>query len=159
VGVASPGAISSRTGLVKNSNSIALNGKPFDRILRKTAPADRLENDANCLALSRRSTVPPPEPAWSSVSFWERRGRRRRCRQAVGRRTQQDRRRMGPQSTALGQRERTARRTLLLRQVGCVETFLSGAGLARDYRDRSGTPDGRRYASPPPEATNAPRIA
>src|ERR1700674_5844181 len=37
VGVASPGAISPRTGLIKNANSVVLNGKPLDRDL-----ADRL---------------------------------------------------------------------------------------------------------------------
>src|SRR5690348_6605299 len=30
VGVATPGALSTRTGLIKNSNSTALNGKPLD---------------------------------------------------------------------------------------------------------------------------------
>jgi fructokinase len=33
VGVASPGAISTRTGFLKNSNSTVLNGKPLDRDL------------------------------------------------------------------------------------------------------------------------------
>lgn len=53
VGVGSPGALSLRTGLLKNSNSTALNGKPLDvdlsRALRRPI---RLENDANCFALS-----------------------------------------------------------------------------------------------------------
>jgi fructokinase len=33
VGIATPGAISPSTGLIKNSNSTVLNGKPFDRDL------------------------------------------------------------------------------------------------------------------------------
>jgi predicted NBD/HSP70 family sugar kinase len=53
VGVASPGAISTRTGLLKNSNSTALNGKPLDRDLsERLGRPVRLENDANCFALS-----------------------------------------------------------------------------------------------------------
>src|SRR5580704_18727819 len=45
VGVATPGAISARTGLVKNSNSTALNGKPLDRDLAsKLARPIRMEN-------------------------------------------------------------------------------------------------------------------
>jgi fructokinase len=53
IGVGCPGALSSRTGLIKNSNSIVLNGKPLDRDLadRLGRPV-RLENDANCFALS-----------------------------------------------------------------------------------------------------------
>src|SRR5437764_2538311 len=53
VGVASPGAISKRTGMIKNSNSTGLNGKPLDRdVAERLGRAIRLENDANCFALS-----------------------------------------------------------------------------------------------------------
>src|SRR6202162_3316763 len=53
VGVASPGAISKPTGVIKNSNSTGLNGKPLDRDLAKRLGREiRLENDANCFALS-----------------------------------------------------------------------------------------------------------
>lgn len=53
VGVAMPGAISPRTGLVKNANSTWLNGRPFDHDLaaRLGRPV-RVANDANCLAVS-----------------------------------------------------------------------------------------------------------
>jgi fructokinase len=53
VGVGMPGSISPRTGLVRNANSVWLNGRRFDTDL--TAILDRpvrLANDANCLALS-----------------------------------------------------------------------------------------------------------
>ena len=53
VGVAIPGAISPATGVVKNANSTCLNSHPFDSDL--SAALDRpvrLANDANCLALS-----------------------------------------------------------------------------------------------------------
>jgi len=53
VGVGIPGVISPATGLVKNANSIALNGHPFDRDLAQVlGRAVRVENDANCFALS-----------------------------------------------------------------------------------------------------------
>jgi fructokinase len=53
VGVAAPGSISTRSGLVKNSNSTILNGKPLDRDLsNRLGRPIRLENDANCFALS-----------------------------------------------------------------------------------------------------------
>ena len=53
VGVGSPGALSLHTGLLKNSNSTALNGQPLDADLaRALGRPIRLENDANCFALS-----------------------------------------------------------------------------------------------------------
>jgi fructokinase len=53
VGVGIPGVISPATGLVKNANSIALNGHPFDRDLAQALGREvRVENDANCFALS-----------------------------------------------------------------------------------------------------------
>ena len=53
VGIGMPGAISSDSALIKNANSIWLNGKPLkkdleNRLQRKV----NLENDANCFALS-----------------------------------------------------------------------------------------------------------
>lgn len=53
VGIGIPGVISPATGLVKNANSIALNGHTFDRdISALLAREVRVENDANCFALS-----------------------------------------------------------------------------------------------------------
>jgi fructokinase len=53
VGVGIPGAISPATGLVKNANSVWLIGKPFDRDLAgRLGRAVRVANDANCFALS-----------------------------------------------------------------------------------------------------------
>ena len=56
VGVGIPGVISPATGLVKNANSIALNGHPFDRDLSQALAREvRVGNDANCFALSEAS--------------------------------------------------------------------------------------------------------
>ena len=53
VGVGIPGTVSARTGLVKNANTVALNGRPLDRDLGRALARDvRCQNDANCLALS-----------------------------------------------------------------------------------------------------------
>jgi fructokinase len=53
VGVGIPGSISPATGVVKNANSVWLIGQPLDRDLaaRLNRPV-RLANDANCFALS-----------------------------------------------------------------------------------------------------------
>ena len=53
VGIGMPGAVSSDSALVKNANSIWLNGKPFKKDLEKELSRNvNLENDANCFALS-----------------------------------------------------------------------------------------------------------
>ncbi len=53
LGVAIPGAISPKTGLVKNANSTALIGHPLDKDLQTAlARPVRVENDANCFTLS-----------------------------------------------------------------------------------------------------------
>ncbi len=53
VGVGIPGTLSPTTGLVKNANSTWLIGRPFDRDLTVALNRPvRLANDANCLAVS-----------------------------------------------------------------------------------------------------------
>ena len=53
LGVGHPGAISPATGLMKNANSTWLNGRPFDRDLQALLGRPiAFANDANCLALS-----------------------------------------------------------------------------------------------------------
>ena len=53
VGVGIPGAVNPRTGLVKNANSTWLIGQPLRSDLEKElARPIRMENDANCFALS-----------------------------------------------------------------------------------------------------------
>lgn len=53
VGIGTPGAISKATGLLKNSNSLQLNGKPIlqdlEALLQRPV---KICNDANCFALS-----------------------------------------------------------------------------------------------------------
>jgi fructokinase len=53
VGAGIPGSFSRMTGLVKNSNSTWLNGRPLDRDLTAALGREvRIANDANCLAVS-----------------------------------------------------------------------------------------------------------
>jgi len=52
-GIGTPGAISPRTGLLKNSNTVCLNGQPLkadlERVLGRRI---EIQNDANCFALA-----------------------------------------------------------------------------------------------------------
>ena len=53
IGIGMPGCVSSETALVKNANSIWLNGMPFKKDLEKELSRRvNLQNDANCFALS-----------------------------------------------------------------------------------------------------------
>jgi len=53
IGIGTPGAISPTSGQMRNSNSVCLNGMPFDRDLRRALGRDfRMANDADCFALS-----------------------------------------------------------------------------------------------------------
>jgi fructokinase len=53
VGVGIPGTIVAATGLVKNANSLWLNGRPLERDLSTTLAREvRCANDANCFAVS-----------------------------------------------------------------------------------------------------------
>ena len=53
IGICTPGAISKQTGLIKNSNTQCLIGKPFQEDLEiKLGQKIRMENDANCFAIA-----------------------------------------------------------------------------------------------------------
>ncbi|HEV3090870.1 MAG TPA: ROK family protein [Candidatus Cybelea sp.] len=53
VGIGTPGAIVPATGLLRNSNSVVLNGKPLKRDLEARLGREvKIANDANCFALS-----------------------------------------------------------------------------------------------------------
>jgi fructokinase len=52
-GIGTPGAISPRTGLMKNSNTICLNGQPLKSDLEKLLGRKiEIQNDANCFAMA-----------------------------------------------------------------------------------------------------------
>ena len=56
VGIGTPGAISHRTGLMKNCNSTCLNGQNLlDDLVQQSGRSVRIANDADCFALSEAS--------------------------------------------------------------------------------------------------------
>lgn len=53
IGLGHPGTLDPNTGVVKNANTLALIGKPFDKDLeRRLGVPVRLANDANCFAVA-----------------------------------------------------------------------------------------------------------
>jgi fructokinase len=135
VGIGMPGAISPATGLVKNANSTWLNGRPLDRDLsaRLDRPV-RLANDANCFALSEASDG---AAAGAAVVFGVILGTG--CGGGV---VVHGRVLTGPNAIAgeWGHNPLPWPRHAELPgpecycgKQGCLETFLSGPGLVRDY--------------------------
>jgi len=137
VGVGTPGAISSSTGLIKNSNSAALNGQPLDRDLaRRLGREVRLENDANCLALSE---AVDGAAAGASVVFAAIIGTGVGGGIAVHGTLLRGRNEVGGEwghnpLPWMSARDRAAI-LCYCGKSGCIETYLSGAGLVRTYHD------------------------
>ena len=53
IGIGTPGSISTKTGLLRNSNTQCLNGQPIKELLQDELKQDvYIENDANCFALA-----------------------------------------------------------------------------------------------------------
>jgi fructokinase len=139
VGVGTPGAISSLTGLVKNANSTELNGRPLaDDLARALGREIRVENDANCFALSEASDG---AGAGRRVVFGVILGT------GVGGGLVHDGRVwVGPNAIAgeWGHNEMPSRSEPDLPDTlcwcgrrRCIETLVSGPGLAADHRRRA----------------------
>ena len=136
VGVGTPGAISSLTGCIKNANSTQLNGRPLAHDLARALGREvRVENDANCFALSEASDG---AGAGRRLVFGVILGT------GVGGGIVQDGRVwIGPNAIAgeWGHNEMPSRSEGALPDTQCycgrrrcIETFLSGPALAADHR-------------------------
>jgi fructokinase len=140
VGIGIPGAISPATGLVKNANSTWLNGRPLDRDMERALGRPvRVENDANCLAVSEAVDGAGAGAAvvWAVII-----GTGLGSGIAIGGRAL-----AGPHRIAgewghnplpwPADEERPGRRCYC-RRSGCLETFVSGTGLAADHALHTG---------------------
>ncbi len=59
LGIGTPGAVSKKTGLLKNSNTVCLNGSPLQQDLSKKLGREVIiENDANCFAMAEAKEYP-----------------------------------------------------------------------------------------------------
>jgi fructokinase len=140
VGVASPGSISTRTGLIKNSNSTILNGKPLDRDLsNQLGRSIRLENDANCFALSE---AVDGAAMMVDVVFGVILGTGVGGGIVVGGKLVAGHNRIagewGHNPLPWPRDDERPGPPCYCGKCGCIETFLNGAALARDYRARTG---------------------
>jgi fructokinase len=142
VGVGSPGSLSTHTGLIKGSNTQVVNGKPLDADLSALLGRPvRVENDANCFALSE---AVDGAGQGARVVFGVILGT------GVGGGVVVDGRILSGRNHIGGEWGHTPLpwmtpdeypgRRCFCGHDGCIETFLSGPGLSRDYEARSGSP-------------------
>ncbi len=144
VGIGIPGAVSPVTKLIKNANSTWLIGRPFEEDLaRALGRKVRLANDANCLAVSEAADG---AAAGADVVFAVILGTGTGGGLVVNGQ-------LVPGANAIGGEwghnplpapdvdERPGPACYCGRS-GCIETFLSGPGLAADYARRTGTGTG-----------------
>src|SRR5262245_2089700 len=140
VGVGMPGTLSPATGLVKNANSVWLNGRPLAEDLARVLPRPlRFANDANCFALSE---AVDGAGRGARVVFGVILGT------GVGGGVVVDGRVLTGPNAIAGEwghnplpwptaQERPGPPCYCGR-TGCIETFLSGPGLARDHARETG---------------------
>src|ERR1700735_3985464 len=141
VGAGIPGRISRITGLVKNSNSPWLNGRPLDRDLAAALGREvRLANDANCFAVSEATDG---AAAGKHVVFGVILGTGCGGGVAIGARVH-----AGPNGVAgeWGHNPLPWQRPEEYRgpacycgRHGCIETWISGTGLAHDHARVNGS--------------------
>ena len=140
VGIGMPGTLSPVTGLVKNANSVWLIGKPLLADLeRRLVREVRIANDANCFAISEATDG---AAAGAGVVFGAIVGTGTGAGVVVRGHVL-----TGPNGTAgewghnplpwPDDDERPGPQCYCGRH-GCVETFLSGPGLAADHERRTG---------------------
>lgn len=140
IGFGTPGAMSKATGLLKNSNSTCLNGKPLVQDLeQRLGKPVRISNDADCFALSEATDG---AAAGAGIVFGVILGTGVGAGVIV-----QGRPLSGPNAIAgewghnplpwPNDDERPGLHCYC-GQTGCIETFLSGPGLSRSHFNATG---------------------
>lgn len=140
VGIGTPGAISRATGLLKNSNSVCLNGRPLQHDLAAALGRPvRLANDADCFALSEATDG---AAAGAGVVFGAIIGTGTGGGIVVNGRLLS-----GPNAIAgewghnplpWPRPDEWPGRNCYCGKTGCIETFLSGPGFAQEYHATTG---------------------
>lgn len=140
VGVAIPGTISARTGLVKNANSTVLNGLPLDRDLEGMLKRPiRMANDANCFTLSEATDG---VAAGKNVVFGIIAGTGVGGGICVGGRLLEGAHRIagewGHNPLPAARADEFPGPDCYCGRRGCIESWISGPALARDFHRRTG---------------------
>jgi len=140
VGVGIPGTISPKTGLVKNANSAWLNGRPLDQDLERVLGRPvQVVNDANCFALSEATDG---AGAGADVVFGVIIGTGVGGGVVVHRRVLEGPQRIGGEwghnPLPWPRDDERSGPECFCGKRGCLETFVSGPGFARDHAMATG---------------------
>ena len=140
VGVGIPGAVSHATGLVKNANSVCLIGKPLQADLeRRLSRPVRLANDANCFAVSEAADG---AGQGGTMVFGVILGTGVGGGVAIAGKAHQGVNGIagewGHNPLPWPEDDERPGPPCYCGLNGCIETFLSGPGLADDYRQQTG---------------------
>jgi fructokinase len=139
IGIGIPGAISPASGLVKNANSVWLNAKPLQQDLERLIGQPlRLSNDANCFALSEATDG---AAAGAAVVFGVIVGTGTGGGLVIDGRVLEGPHRIagewGHNPLPWPEPDEWPGPVCYCGRTGCIETFLSGPGLARWYERRT----------------------
>ncbi len=140
VGVGSPGSPSPRSGVIRNANSTWLNGRPFREDLQRVLDRPvRLANDANCLAVSEAADG---AAAGDRIVFGVIIGTGCGGGLVVNGRLIEGANGIagewGHVPLPWASASESPGPACWCGQRGCLETWLSGTGLARDYAETTG---------------------
>jgi fructokinase len=140
VGVGIPGILSPATGLVKNANSVWLIGRPLDvDLAARLGRPVRIENDANCFALSEAlDGAGRGAEVVFGVIVGTGTGGGIVVRGALLRGRHRIAGEWGHNPLPWPQEDEWPGPACYCGRSGCIETFLSGPGLARAYEAATG---------------------
>lgn len=140
IGIGTPGALSRATGKIKNANSVCLNGEALDRDLAALLHRPvRIANDANCLALSEAvdGAAAGADVVFAAIVGTGTGGGiavRGRIVEGVNAIAGE----WGHNPLPWPRDDEWPGPACYCGKHGCIETFLSGPGLARDHRAAGG---------------------
>ena len=142
IGVGVPGSISPVSGLMRNANSVWLNGMPLhDDLERRLERPVRVANDANCMALSEAMDGAGADGA---VVFAIILGTGCGGGLVVNRKLIEGRNGVagewGHTPLPWPRADEIPGTSCWCGHSNCLETYVSGSGLERDFREASGRP-------------------
>jgi len=140
VGLGIPGTISPASGLVKNANSVWMNGQPLKQDMEAELKREvRIHNDANCFAVSEAvDGAGKGHRVVAGIILGTGCG----CGIAIDGTAHVGRHGIGGEfgHTPLGwlERDEFPGETCWCGRTGCLETWISGTGFQRDFQRRTG---------------------
>ena len=139
IGIGTPGAISQKTGMLKNSNSTCLNNQPLKHDLEKRLSREiKTSNDANCFALSEAADG---AAAGASSVFGVIIGTGTGAGIVINQKIVEGVNRIGGEwghNPLPWPKDDERSRPCYCGQSACIETFLSGPGLEADFFQHCG---------------------